>query len=222
QHGQVREQVERLEHHANLAAQRVEPAVFQQPALVQQPGPADLDAALFGDLQAVATAQQRALARAARTDDHHHLGLGNLEVDAAQDGVGAKGLGQAVYGNHAAHCTIPPARRRVSTRRSTAVVRVVSTKYTAATARYTSSERYDTLMIFWPSCIKSWMVSSDTSAEFLISAMNSLPSGGIIRMTAWGRMMIRIDCTADMPSERAASFWPRSTDWMAPRTISET
>lgn len=66
------------------------------------------------------------------------------------------------------------------------------------------------------------MVNSDTSAEFLISAMNSLPSGGIIRTTACGRMMMRMAWPDDMPSERAASVWPRSTDWIAPRTISDT
>jgi hypothetical protein len=36
------------------------------------------------------------------------------------------------------------------------------------------------------------MVSSDTSAEFLISAMNSLPSGGIMRTKACGRITRRM------------------------------
>ncbi len=106
--------------------------------------------------------------------------------------------------------------------RSTSVVAPVSTKYTTAMARYTSSERYDTLMIFCPSCMRSWMVSSDTSAEFLISAMNSLPSGGIMRTTACGSTTLRIAWPEDMPMERAASICPLSIDWIAPRTISDT
>ncbi|MNT45115.1 hypothetical protein D3C72_1816770 [compost metagenome] len=77
-------------------------------------------------------------------------------------------------------------------------------------------------MIFWPSCITSWMVSSDTRAEFLISAMNSLPSGGIMRTMACGRMTEVMAWPDDMPMERAASIWPLSMDWMAPRTTSET
>ena len=77
-------------------------------------------------------------------------------------------------------------------------------------------------MIFWPSCIRSAMVSSETSAEFLISAMNSLPSGGIMRTSACGRHDARIAWRDGMPSDRAASIWPRSIDWIAPRTISDT
>ncbi|MNT48727.1 hypothetical protein D3C72_1855230 [compost metagenome] len=66
------------------------------------------------------------------------------------------------------------------------------------------------------------MVSSDTSAEFLMRAMNSLPSGGIMRTMACGRITARMAWPDDMPIERAASIWPLSTDWIAPRTISET
>src|SRR5579864_7761884 len=60
-------------------------------------------------------------------------------------------------------------------------------------------------MIFWPSCIKSAIVSSDTNEEFLISAMNSLPSGGIMRIAACGITISRIAIETGMPSERAAS-----------------
>ena len=66
------------------------------------------------------------------------------------------------------------------------------------------------------------MVSSETSDEFLISAMNSLPSGGIMRTTACGMTIWRIAMRGGMPSDRAASIWPRSIDWIAPRTISDT
>ena len=66
------------------------------------------------------------------------------------------------------------------------------------------------------------MVKSDTGPNSLISAMNSLPSGGIMRTTACGSTMMRMAWPEDMPSERAASVWPRSTDWIAPRTISDT
>ncbi|MNS94747.1 hypothetical protein D3C72_1289740 [compost metagenome] len=66
------------------------------------------------------------------------------------------------------------------------------------------------------------MVSSDTSAEFLMSAMNSLPSGGIMRTTACGSTIWRIATPGVMPSDCAAMVWPLSIDWIAPRTISDT
>ena len=66
------------------------------------------------------------------------------------------------------------------------------------------------------------MVSSDTSAEFLMSAMNSLPNGGIMRTTACGSTTVRMAKPEDMPMERAASICPLSIDWMAPRTTSDT
>ena len=38
---------------------------------------------------------------------------------------------------------------------------------------------------------------------------------------ACGRMIFCMDLAWETPSERAASIWPLSTDWMAPRKISE-
>ena len=42
-------------------------------------------------------------------------------------------------------------------------------------------------------------------------------NGGIIRRTAWGNTMRPIPCQNDIPSDRADSIWPRSTDWIPAR-----
>src|SRR5690606_7990462 len=146
-------------------AQGVEVMVGQHAAVLHQRAATDLDRAPLGLLQAVAATQEGALARAAGSDHHHHLRRQHIEVDAVQHNMVAKRLAQpadahdglgrlAGSGHHRLffHCTIPPARKRSSMRRSTSVVAPVRMKYTTAIARYTSSERYDTLMIFCPSC----------------------------------------------------------------------
>jgi len=44
----------------------------------------------------------------------------------------------------------------------------------------------------------------------------TLVSAGVMRLSAWGRMMRRIACAQLIPIARAPSHWPRSIDWMPP------
>ena len=50
-----------------------------------------------------------------------------------------------------------------------------------------------------------------TSEVSFISAMKSLSSGGITLRTACGTITLRIAWPWLIPSERAASIWPRGT-----------
>src|SRR5512133_1961198 len=62
---------------------------------------------------------------------------------------------------------------------------------------------------------------AETSDESLSSAMALLPSGGSILRNACGSTMWYMVRGNDMPSEREASTWPRSIDWIPARKISE-
>ena len=74
--GLVGEEVEALEHHADLGAQRGELL-----ALLRQRLALDEDLAGVDGLEAVDGAAERGLARAGRADDHDHLALVDGEVD---------------------------------------------------------------------------------------------------------------------------------------------
>ena len=50
--------------------------------------------------------------------------------------------------------------------------------------------------------------------------MNRLPQGGIIAIIACGRMIRRMRREGVMLSAIAASYWPRGTASIAPRTTS--
>ena len=54
----------------------------------------------------------------------------------------------------------------------------------------------------------------------LIRATNSLVSGGIMMRNAWGSTIETIVAGRDMPSDRAASTWPRGTASMPARIVS--
>ncbi len=58
--------------------------------------------------------------------------------------------------------------------------------------------------------------------EFLIRAMNSVPSGATTVRKAWGSTMIRRTWGKVRPRARAASPWPRATAFTPERTISPT
>jgi hypothetical protein len=79
QDGEVGEQVEGLEHHADLAADGVE-----RLEVVAQLDAVHHDAALLVLLQAVDAADQRGLARARGAADHHALAQRHVERDVAQ------------------------------------------------------------------------------------------------------------------------------------------
>ena len=80
QHGQVREQVELLEHHADLAAHRVDVA-----ATGGEVDAVDDDAALLRRLEPVDAADQRRLARARGPADDDPLAGAHRQVDVGQD-----------------------------------------------------------------------------------------------------------------------------------------
>ena len=79
----VREQVELLEHHADLGAHaRQAPVVAHRDAV-------DLDAAAVIGFQQVHAAHQRRLAGPGRADEGDDLATGHVQVDAVQRGEGA-------------------------------------------------------------------------------------------------------------------------------------
>ena len=79
----VREQVELLEHHADLGAHaRQAPVVAHRDAV-------DLDAAAIIGFQQVHAAHQRRLAGPGRADEGDDLATGHVQVDAVQRGEGA-------------------------------------------------------------------------------------------------------------------------------------
>ena len=55
------------------------------------------------------------------------------------------------------------------------------------------------------------MPSRYTREESLVSRMTSLVRGGSTMRSAWGITMVTIARVWDMPSERAASYWPGGT-----------
>jgi len=60
----------------------------------------------------------------------------------------------------------------------------------------------------------------DTSEESLSRAMNSLPMGGRMTLTACGMMIWDMAWAWVMPRERAASICPLGMDWIPARKIS--
>ena len=62
-----------------------------------------------------------------------------------------------------------------------------------------------------PTCTTSRKPSALTSAVSLVRAMKSFSSGGITFRTACGTITWRIAVAWLIPSERAASIWPRGT-----------
>jgi hypothetical protein len=101
--GAVREQVERLEDHAEAPAERVDRGVGGGQLVV-----AEEDAPGGGALQQVQAPQEGGLARAGRPDDADHLAGGDVEVDAAQDRGLPEALGDGLRPDGAHGETIPP------------------------------------------------------------------------------------------------------------------
>ena len=107
----VREQVEVLEHHADVAAllggvtgrhlvQLVAPlAVADQIAVDIQPARIDL-------LEMVDAAQERRLARARRADHAQHLALADLQRDALEHLQGAEALADLLGLHHRLSCVV--------------------------------------------------------------------------------------------------------------------
>ena len=90
QHGQMREEVEALEHHADLGAHPVDLA-----QVVGQLHAVDDDAAVLVRFEAIDAANERGLARARGPADDDLLALVDGEVDVPQDLEGAEPLADA-------------------------------------------------------------------------------------------------------------------------------
>ncbi|MCY1364956.1 hypothetical protein D9M69_517840 [compost metagenome] len=91
QHGHVREQVEALEHHADLAAQR-----RQVRRLVDHFHAVDYDGAFFMPFQPVEQAQEGGFAGAGGTEDGDHFARLELDTDALEHVGGAIALADTV------------------------------------------------------------------------------------------------------------------------------
>src|SRR5688500_3087903 len=84
--GEVREQVELLEHHADARPQRAQLLARLAARHVRpQLEAADLDRALVEGLEVVEAAEQRRLAAARRPDDRDRLALRHVRGDADED-----------------------------------------------------------------------------------------------------------------------------------------
>jgi hypothetical protein len=94
EHGHVRKKVEALEHHADVGALATDFPFGQADELVAFLSAADGDAidvdhAAIGQFDGVDAAQERALARAGRSQQAHDLAVLGHQVDALQDDIGA-------------------------------------------------------------------------------------------------------------------------------------
>ena len=68
---------------------------------------------------------------------------------------------------------------------------------------------------------RSAIVPTANASEVVFSIeIVSLPVGGMTTRIACGSTIRRIVCRRVMPSDRAASFWPSSTEMIPARTIS--
>ena len=103
--GQVREEVELLEHHPDPLPDRRDVDTFAGDLLALQE-----DAAGVERLEQVRAAKQRALAAAAPADDDEHFACGDAQVDAAQHDVVAELLVHSLQPDHR-HIAV---RRRAS------------------------------------------------------------------------------------------------------------
>ena len=95
----VVEEVEPLEHHADVLAQAVHVDVVCGQVLAVEP-----DVTRVGGLQQVDAAEKRRLARAGGADDGNHLARHHVKVDAAQDVVGPEGLLDALDADEGLLC----------------------------------------------------------------------------------------------------------------------
>jgi hypothetical protein len=97
----VGEEVERLEHHAHLGAQRSEVG-----ALIGEQGAVEVDLAAVDRFETVDRATQRRLAGARRTEEYHHLPGGDVEVDVAQHVQVAEMLVDVLQRDHRRGCHV--------------------------------------------------------------------------------------------------------------------
>jgi hypothetical protein len=94
----MRKEIELLEHHADLLAQRLEGrAIGTRTRIVVAFGrerPVDPNRAALDRLERGEAAEQRALPRPARPDDDQNLARAELQVDVVQDSGGSVTLDQ--------------------------------------------------------------------------------------------------------------------------------
>ena len=125
QSGHVAEQVELLKHHADLAPLLRQDCIGHRnhtaiAGAIAEKLAVDAHPTLIRRIEMVEAAQERALAAAAGADDHHHLALAHVQIDAAQHVMIGEILVDAFSLHHQAggvrwrHATAPPGSGRVS------------------------------------------------------------------------------------------------------------
>src|SRR5207245_4059151 len=186
---QVCEEVETLEHHPHLLTH---PLVSDSVAVHLDP--VDEHLAGIGLHEEVDASEKRALPRAARSDDDDGLPFLDLEGDATEHVEGAEVLLDVVDPDQREIPSKPGVWNLRSRRRKPLVTVYVSTKYVSATTVHTA--KIQTIgrpfagkmprrsRLFETSSVPAIAARIDVS---LMSAANSLPSGGRLRRNVCGK-----------------------------------
>src|SRR5581483_1930302 len=90
----------------------------------------------------------------------------------------------------------------------------------AAVAVRISIGSYEMFTIFCDWNMRSWTVITETSADDFTITVNWFTMDGAELRSTCGRMIRRNTSTGDMPTEKAASRWPRGTASIPPRNVS--
>src|SRR5213594_2036713 len=125
--GEVSEEVETLEHHADLLS---DPLPVNVVAIHMDP--VDEHAARVRFDQEIDAAQERALARSARADDDESLGFRHVEGDPSEDMKRAEVLVDVLHADHTETPSRPRTWNFLSRNNKTWVTAVVMAKYTRA------------------------------------------------------------------------------------------
>src|SRR5918999_3964178 len=214
-HGEVREEVELLEHHADPPPDGVDIDVG-----IRDLDAADEDLPRRRLLEQVDAAQQRRLAGPGPADDAHDLAGLDPEVDAPEHLEVPERLVELAdldrRGHRASAC-------RASSRRTTMPSGTVMIRYASPAIRI------GVMLTYWLSASRPNLASSRvgsvtpsryTSDESLVRMISSLVSGGRMIRKACGITIEIIARPCDIPSERAASICPFGTAWIPARNVS--
>src|SRR3954469_18839952 len=194
EHRQVREQVERLEHDPEPAAD-----AHRIDGRVRDHRPVEQHVAVVDLLEQVDAAQQRRLARARGADQRHGAVLGHRQVDAAQRRRVAVRLGDPAYLEDGRH-------RRRPIRSTIRASGTVTQRYSSAAATSGVYSKFEDASI-WATRNASSGPRIDTSATSFWSEMKSLSSGGTTRRPAWGSTTWRSAWAPVSPTASAAARW---------------
>ncbi|CDN41594.1 hypothetical protein BN871_AI_01050 [Paenibacillus sp. P22] len=218
QRGLMPEQVVLLEYHRCLPAQLVNILAADRSEVGREAG--DMDAALARFLEIVQAAEQRRLARAARPQYRDHLALFHLQVDALQHLMPAERQLDSLQLDHAT----PPRLYRLIRRSTSADIlssTMVSPQKMAAAARKASKNFQFVEATISACALMSTTDTTNASVEACIMPMTKLDKFGTLAASACGNTIRRSACAVVMPTDSAASSWPRFTDRRPERITSE-